>query len=258
MPWTLSHPAAVLPLRRLGPLSLDFPALVVGSMTPDIGYYIGCFPLADVAHTLRGSFVACVPTGIVMLVIIYIFSRPVCYALPQPHRQLLQPLCPKFPKTPVAWSITLLSVLLGAWTHNFWDAFTHRNGWFAERIPWLQQPIMAIGSTTIYRALVFQHLSTLAGLAIMLVVYARWLRRHRSTGIAGAETDAWRYFFWFVILVLALVISLPAAVHYATAASFHGFLFFDSFIFRAAIYTPRVAVPLALVGTAMIYSRRPE
>jgi hypothetical protein len=61
MPWTLSHPAAVLPLRRLTPQPLDFPALVIGSMTPDIGYYINRFDLANFAHTLPGSVFACLP-----------------------------------------------------------------------------------------------------------------------------------------------------------------------------------------------------
>ncbi len=38
----------------------------------------------------------------------------------------------------------LISLLLGAWTHNFWDAFTHEHGWFVERIPWLQQPVLQL------------------------------------------------------------------------------------------------------------------
>src|SRR4051812_1083151 len=258
MPWTLSHPAAVLSLRRLGPVSLDFPALAVGSMTPDVGYYIGHFELADLAHTLRGSFIACIPTGVIILVILYTFSRPVCYALPKPHRQSLLSICPEFPGSALAWCIILFSVLLGAWTHNFWDAFTHKHGWFAERIPWLRQPVITISSVTIYMALLLQQLSTVVGFAIILVVYVRWLRTRRLNEIANTESDTWRYLFWFAIFVLALAISLPAAVHFAKERSFHGFLFVDSVIFRVAIYAPRVAVPVALVGTAIIYSRRPR
>ena len=63
MPWTLSHPAIVLPLRRFSPQPLDFAALVIGSMTPDIGYYIDRFDLSAFAHTLPGSFLACLPPG---------------------------------------------------------------------------------------------------------------------------------------------------------------------------------------------------
>ena len=56
MPWTLSHPAIVLPLRRFSPRPFDFAALVIGSMTPDIGFYIDRFDLSTFAHTLPGSF----------------------------------------------------------------------------------------------------------------------------------------------------------------------------------------------------------
>ena len=149
MPWTLSHPAIVLPLRRLSPQPLDFAALVIGSMTPDIGFYIHRFDLSTFAHTLPGSFLACLPTGVVLLFFYYLFCRPVCYALPSPHRQALLPLCPDFPTELTRWGIILPSILLGAWTHNFWDAFTHEHGWFVDRIPWLQQPVLQIGSTTV-------------------------------------------------------------------------------------------------------------
>ena len=86
MPWTLSHPLAVLPLRRLTPRPLDFAALVIGSMTPDFGYYINRFDLSNLAHTLPGSFIVCLPTGVIMMLVFYLACRPVCYALPAPHR----------------------------------------------------------------------------------------------------------------------------------------------------------------------------
>jgi Domain of unknown function (DUF4184) len=53
MPWTLAHPAAVLPLRPLCPHRLSFGALVVGSVSPDIGYYVSCFDLARAARRAR-------------------------------------------------------------------------------------------------------------------------------------------------------------------------------------------------------------
>ena len=258
MPWTLSHPAAVLPLRRLTPRPLDFAALVAGSMTPDIGYYIGRFDLANLAHTLPGSFVACVPTGVIMLFIFYFFSRPVCYTLPGSHRRSLLPLCPDFPQGLRPWWVILLSLLFGAWTHNFWDAFTHKHGWLVERIPWLQQPVMRFPSITIHMFLLLQQLSTIAGFMIVVIVYGRWLRRQHRNRTASTESDGWRYLFWAATLALSLALSLPAAIQYATAASFHGLLFYDSIVFRVAIYAPRVAIPLSLIGSAVIYAQRPR
>jgi len=254
MPWTLSHPLAVLPLRRLTPRPLDFAALVIGSTTPDFGYYINRFDLSNLAHTLPGSFIVCLPTGVIMMLVFYLACRPVCYALPAPHRQALLPLCPVFPTSVGLWASILLSLLLGAWTHNFWDAFTHEHGWFVDRIPWLQQPIMQFTKVTLYRYLALQEISTIAGFLLLTLLYWRWLQRQRP--VTKSDSDGWRYLFWAAILGLALVIALPTAIHYARVAARPGFLFGRSFLFRVAIYAPGVAIPLSLIGTAIIYARR--
>ena len=46
MPATFAHPSAILPLRRLCPTYLDFSALVIGSLAPDVGYFLQRFDLA--------------------------------------------------------------------------------------------------------------------------------------------------------------------------------------------------------------------
>ncbi len=256
MPWTLSHPAAVLPLRRLSPRLLDFPALVLGSMTPDIGYSISRFDLATFAHTLPGSFLACIPTGLILLFIFYLFCKPISYALPSPHRQALLPCCPTFPRQPLRWGIILLSLLLGAWTHIFWDAFTHEHGWFVVRIPWLQQVAGHIGSTTIYMFLVMQELSTVVGLVILLLSYRSWLRHRPPAAARHSISDTWRYWFWTTIALVSLLVTLPTAMHYAASVPLHGFPFYRSVVFRVAIYGPLIALPFTIVGSIYLYSRR--
>ncbi len=258
MPWTLSHPAILLPLRRFTPRPLDFTALVIGSMTPDFGYYIGRFDLATFAHTLPGSLIACLPVGMLLLLLFYLVCRPVCHALPSPHRQNLRPLCPKFPNNLMQWAMILISLLLGAWTHNFWDAFTHQHGWFVDRIPWLQQPVIYVGSTTVYRFLLFQELSTVIGFAVIVTAYCLWLRSRPLLPTSAPGAERWRYLFWLAIFGLSLVATLPAAVHYAHAASLHELLFVRSVLFRTAIYSPLVAVPLTLLASGLIYSRRED
>jgi Domain of unknown function (DUF4184) len=254
MPWTLSHPAAVLPLRRYTPTPLNLGALVIGSMTPDVGYYIDRFDLAIFSHTLLGSLVSCLPIGIILLLLFYVFARPICYSLPSPHRQALLPICPSLPAGLKQWVIVLLSLLIGTWTHNFWDAFTHEGGWFVLRIPWLQQPAFHIRSTTVYVFLVLQELSTLVGFVIVAIAYWLWLRR--QTISPTSESDLWRYLFWPGIFMLSVIITFPSAVHYAKAAGHHDFRYVRSILFREAIYAPLVIVPIGLAATSIIYLRR--
>ena len=251
MPWTLSHPAAVLPLCRFTPEPLDFAALVVGSTTPDVGYYIGRFDLATFAHTLAGSFAACLPSGVIILLVFYLFCRPISYALPSPHRQVLLPLCPGFPVGWMRWLIILFSLLLGAWTHNFWDAFTHEHGWFVDRIPWLQQPVVHLPSTTVHVYLVLQEASTVIGFAIVALAYWLWLRRQPVSSSADSGSDRWRYLLWGAIVIITLVVTVPFA--YRVASLSRGFLLYRSLVFRTAIYSPVVAIPLSLIATTGIY-----
>ncbi len=56
MPFTFSHPAAVLPFTRLTPRYLNFAALVIGSTTPDMGYFLHDLRYRHLAHTFGGSF----------------------------------------------------------------------------------------------------------------------------------------------------------------------------------------------------------
>src|SRR5258708_34311473 len=97
MPWTFVHPAAVLPLRKYFANRHLFGAVVVGSISPDFGYYVGRFDMATTAHTLLGLLIVCLPTGLALLVLIRILHRPGANLLPQPHLQPIRPL-PRTPK----------------------------------------------------------------------------------------------------------------------------------------------------------------
>jgi hypothetical protein len=63
MPCTFSHPIAVVLLRRFCADRLNFAALVIGSMSPDFGYYFRQFPVARFAHTIVGTFTVCLPAS---------------------------------------------------------------------------------------------------------------------------------------------------------------------------------------------------
>jgi len=217
MPWTFAHPAAVLPLRPLRRLS--FGALVVGSISPDIGYYVGHFDLAGAAHTLSGLVTLSLPTGLVLMVFVRLLHRPVADLLPRPHRQalLLLPQMPPLTSLMTAWRVSI-AILIGASTHIAWDSFTHGTGTLVAMIPLLRMPVHVFGIRTLRLFDVLQHASTALGVAVLFVAYARWLR---SVGPGPAawsvDNDRWRYALLSVLAATSLLAAPPAAYLLSTS-----------------------------------------
>ena len=68
--------------------------------------------------------------------------------------------------------IVLISLLFGIFSHIFWDAFTHKHGYFVNQIEALENTI-AIFGTEIPFWKIAQHLSTLIGSIILLITFFR-------------------------------------------------------------------------------------
>jgi hypothetical protein len=213
MPFTLAHPAAVLPLRRF--TALSFAGLVIGSMTPDLGHFLNDRSLSRYAHSFEGSLTFCVPAGLLLLWLFYVIRKPLILLLPEPHRTALLPLC-----RPVKHSLFVLaiSVLIGAWTHNLWDSFTHRNGWFVEHYPVFQTLVRLPGDPgfemMLYRAI--QHFSTVVGLLALSLAYVLWLRRQTGNKRLFTATEVRLYLLWIALLLT------PAVIAILYSGIFHG------------------------------------
>ena len=170
MPFPLAHPAAVWPLRRYCPRRFSFPALVIGSLSPDAGY---CFGNGIFSHSFfPGSFAFCLPVGLVMLAGFYALRLPVVAILPARLKQAFLPACQRPAGSPF---LIVLSLLIGAWTHLFLDSLTHEDGWLVERLPFLQKsaPLIWRSGLKGYEALYAG--CTLFGVAWLAVCYWRWL-----------------------------------------------------------------------------------
>src|SRR5690349_25113242 len=73
MPLTfLSHQAVVLPLKIAAPRAVSGTALVLGSMAPDVEYFLRGYPTATVSHTWLGQLTFCLP---VTLLLFWIVTR---------------------------------------------------------------------------------------------------------------------------------------------------------------------------------------
>lgn len=181
MPFTTSHPAAVLPLARR-PLVAS--ALVAGSMAPDLPYYLPLPVSPDTTHLLHAALHvdAVLALGLVAAFQL-LFKLPVLALAPAALAGRLVPAARGFRVAgPVdAWWL-VASAVLGTATHVVWDSFTHIDGAAAMRIGPLRESLF--GVIGVYRAL--QYLSTLVGAVILLVWFRRWWRRTRPVPVPPA------------------------------------------------------------------------
>ena len=177
MPWTVSHAAAVLPFCRWCPARLSFIALVAGSMSPDLGYYLGLFRVAEFAHTVPGIVAVGLPAGLLMVATLRWLREPLVVLLPQPHRYVLRQGLASLAEN-VTWSrgmVLAVSLVLGAATHVAWDSFTHATGLPVERSEFLQRELFRIGSRDVETYNFLQHASTLFGIVVLAMAYRSWL-----------------------------------------------------------------------------------
>lgn len=205
MPFTPSHVAAVLPFVRT-PL---FPAaLVIGSMAPDLLYYVPIRVPRDLAHSPVGIFTVDLAFGIAVFVLWQlVFRQPVVDFMPPWLRSRLAAM-PWSGLRPagMGWArwamILVVSLLLGSITHVVWDAFTHE-GWLVSQLPWLQAPI---GPLPAFRWA--QHASSLAGALLIAGWVLAWARRTRPTSAPGRAGTPLRATAWLAVGLVGLAVAL--------------------------------------------------
>ncbi len=202
MPFTLAHPAAVLPLKRYCPRPLNFCALVAGSLAPDAGYCFARFNWDELAHEFVGSFTFDLPASLLMLLFIYGLRHPLLDRLPDRLRPLLlprswQPVPPPF--------VMISSILLGTWTHLVWDSCTHNHGWLGAQLPFLQMPLATWHWHTLLVCHVLWYASSSVGVAGVCLAYERRLR----AATPRAPAVRWRN----AVLVGLLVLPIEAVHH---------------------------------------------
>ena len=253
MPWTFSHPAAILPFKRLCPAYLSLPALAIGATVPDAGYYFGLYSLGTYTHSWPGWVVAGLPTGLLLLFVFYAVRRPFWHLLPQPHRGALSSLVSSpWSLRPAQLAIYSVSVLIGTMTHVIWDSFTHNWGWAALRIPALQKQWLTVGPARFEGYSVMQHLSTLVGFSLLAIAYFSFLKQQpRQPRVPGE--DRTRYLIILGSATVALFVALSlAASGLATSTALHPI---RRFVFQTAVYGASIFAVLALI-CGWIYSRK--
>lgn len=200
MPNPIAHPAASIPFTKVG---LIFSALVVGSLAPDVGYFVD-FRVNFFMYTLPGLFLFDVPVGFVLLLLFHTLIKwPLLSLLPVSLQRRLSRYAQGFTfGPPKRFLLILLSLLVGSITHVALDSFTHDYGWMVEHFRVFST---LIGGIRLYTIL--QNLWSLAGIGLLMYWFLRWLP-------TAQEIDQLppRFSGKFQILFFALAILSLAAV----------------------------------------------
>ena len=253
MPFPLAHPVAVLPLRRYCNRYLNFSALLIGSITPDVSYCFEKYHVDAFAHKIRGCFGFSLPVGWLLTLIFFAVREPLVKLLPAPHRQALLPSCRTLNQM---WFVVPLSVLIGAFTHIFLDAFTHETGWFAERSDFLQTTLFMIGEHKfrVYRLL--WHIVTWAGLLCLLLAYAQTLKKWTGSAKFFSMEEKNLYALWAVILLVPLVVVLPFSLWHLAEKSRSLSAIVRCIHASMAVYLVAVSVLLIGIGIGLKMKHR--
>jgi hypothetical protein len=177
MPFTLAHPAAAIPLLRpLGRLGV-LSALVVGSLMPDLPYFVPMALERGATHSLAGLLWFCVPVGLLVYAIFHaLIKAPCCEGLaalaPPPLAERLR----KMSEARAVRSVGVgVSVLAGAATHVVWDSFTHADGFLVAAWHVLATRLFSVGSYDVAVFKVLQHASSGIGLLVLGGALANWI-----------------------------------------------------------------------------------
>ncbi|MBK5271652.1 MAG: DUF4184 family protein [Bacteroidia bacterium] len=202
MPFTFSHPAIVLPLKKF-PKWFSMTGLIIGSLTPDFEYFIRMSDKSIYSHTLAGIFWYDLPLGILLAFIFHnIVASSFINNLPSAWGSRLSNIKND------NWNnyfknyflIVCVSISIGAASHIFWDGFTHRGGYFVRLFPILKTKLYLSGYPVPLFNL-FQHLSTIAGgLVVLLFIW----KLPPDNNIKSAM----RMKYWGPIFVISFIIIL--------------------------------------------------
>jgi uncharacterized protein DUF4184 len=234
MPFTFSHPAIVLPLTKYSGRRFSLTGLIIGSMTPDFEYFFRMKIQSNFSHTIGGLFYFDLPIGILLSFIFHDFIRNSLYDnLPAIFKSRLQNF-----KT-FDWNkyfkqhyfVVIISILIGAMSHLFWDSFTHIHGYCVQTFSVLQNTFNIAGhKIPIYKIL--QHLSSLLG-GLFIVFAFFTLPKNAQT----FQTISLKY--WLTVLTITITL-VSVRLAFGIDKSFLGQLFAISVdaILIALIFAP--------------------
>lgn len=226
MPFTFSHPAIVLPLKKIFKNKVSTTGLIAGSITPDFEYFFRMQVKSVYTHTLVGMFTVDIFIGFVIMFLFHEYVRnPLINNSPVFFQKRF--LVYKefkwinyFKKNVL---IIILSLLIGIASHLFWDAFTHKHGYFVQYISFLQDNISTKElHFPVYKLL--QHVSSIAGAAFIF-----YLIYKMPASFETLNKKIFRY--WILVIIIAAIVFLLGIAYLPSTISSVIIIFISSLLF---------------------------
>ena len=234
MPFTFSHPAIVLPLTKYSGRYFSITGLIIGSLTPDFEYFFRMKIQSNISHKIGGLFYFDLPIGFLLAFLFHNFIRDTLYYnLPLALRSRLETF-----KT-FNWNdyfkksfiVVIISVLIGAASHLFWDSFTHIHGYSVQIFSTLRETVKIAGyDMPLYKLL--QHLSTLIGGFSIVSAFYNLTKREVSKQKISLK-------YWTTVLTITISVVITRLA-FSTEKNIIGLLIVTlvSAFFLALIITP--------------------
>jgi hypothetical protein len=189
--------------------------MMIGAMAPDFPYFILLSHTIIYGHSLQGVFTFCLPAGLSLLWLYHrVFKLPLLAVAPDHLARRVSEQDIQFsfwPASRFAW--LAVSVVIGSFTHIFWDDFTHERGLFVTMAPELRlyfglhMPLFAV----------LQLGSTVVGAGFLAWAYWRWLRRAdpNQNPIVSQLSVGARTVLFTACVAGILVCAIPYGLHFA-------------------------------------------
>ena len=183
-------------------------------MVPDVPLF---FPIVDYAqtHSLWGLFTTCLPIGVAGFFLFeLVMRRPTIAILPAwlESRLSSKPNVPtqRFASTRLRYLVAVaIAIVMGAYTHQLWDAFTHKDLWGTRLIPMLNSHL-DIGVFHVPGYKVFQHGSTFIGLPLLALLAVLELNRMTPTFCQDALRLKWKRLARYAICIVPIGVAMHA------------------------------------------------
>lgn len=261
MPFTFAHPAAVLPLLRpLDRYALPS-ALVVGSIAPDLTFFVPLVLPRTLTHGLAGLLLFCLPAGLLAWLMFHVvLKEPLMRLLPDGWQRRLAP-----PASPAIrlWPALPVSLLCGAATHLVWDSFTHPGTVVMDALPVLQTILVSLGGYQLSVFKLLQHASSVAGLSLLAWWLRRWLQRTPAAALPSLPMARhWRVRWLGAIGATSMLAAGWAAIRHMAGFTVAGATFDLAALqslAAAMVFTGLPALTAALIaysGAWQLWARR--